>query len=153
MDPGAKLQRPQPQQREFRGNSPRSSELRGVGMVHRRPDGRSSSGASRGAKQGGWGLRFGPHGYSGLLWLRLCEGVRLHGHTFPFPLPLPLSLFPTPAQAHSHGLKAAAARWRCLSFLRPCRRRPVFINHSPQQAQHPCVFGAAPSSTPPSTSA
>jgi hypothetical protein len=55
MDPGAKLQRPQPQQRGLWGNSPRSMELRGVGVVHRRPDGRSSLGASRGAKQGGSG--------------------------------------------------------------------------------------------------
>jgi hypothetical protein len=58
MDPGEKLQTPQPQQRGFRGNSPSSSKLRGVGVVRRRPDGRSSLGASRGAKQGG--LRFGP---------------------------------------------------------------------------------------------
>jgi hypothetical protein len=45
--------------RGFRENSPGSSELRGVGVVHRRPDGRSSLGASRGAKQAR-GLRFGP---------------------------------------------------------------------------------------------
>jgi hypothetical protein len=55
MDPGAELQRPQPQQSRSRENSPRSSELRGAGVVHRRPDGRSSSGASRSAKQGGSG--------------------------------------------------------------------------------------------------
>jgi hypothetical protein len=51
MDPGAELQRPQPQQRGFRENPPCSSELRGVGVVHRRPDGKSSLGASRSERQ------------------------------------------------------------------------------------------------------
>jgi hypothetical protein len=57
---GAKLQRPQPQPRGFRGNSPGSSELRGVGVVHRRPDGRSSLGARRESRRQARGLRFGP---------------------------------------------------------------------------------------------
>jgi hypothetical protein len=55
-------QRPQPQQRGFRETPPGSSKLRWVGVVHRRPDRRSSSGASRGAKQGGSVSRFGPQG-------------------------------------------------------------------------------------------
>jgi hypothetical protein len=70
MDPGAKLQRAKrgTSYRNKGGGSVvgqpslRSSELRGVGVVHRRPDG-SSVGASRGAKHQARGLRFGPQGW------------------------------------------------------------------------------------------
>jgi hypothetical protein len=61
MDPGAKLQRPQPQQRGLLfscGATPHAvRNCGGVGVVHRRPDGRSSLGASRGAKQKGAPVR------------------------------------------------------------------------------------------------